>query len=804
MNVLLRDLRYALRTLARSPAFTLVAVATLALGIGANTAIFSVVHALLLRPLPYGHSDRLGMVWLDNRRLGLHEDLMSYPIFEDWKKNQAFEAMSAFTLSSATLTGGEEPERIPTAPVAADFFSTLGVRPLLGRAFTVEEDQPGRDRVAVLSHGLWVRRLGADPAAIGRTIELDGRSVTVIGVMPADFRFPEKTTELWTPLALDNRIRNARYAFWMRVVGRIKPGVTWDQARAEMARVGAALERQYSEMAGYGAWVVPLRTQLVGNVRLPLLVLTGAVAIVLLITCANVANLLLARAATREREIAVRVAVGAGRARLVRQLLTESVLLATVAGGLGLLFAHWGVTALAAAAPQDMPGLDQVRTDATVLAFTLLVSLATGVLFGLAPAVHATTGDLAEALKEGGRAHTGGIAGRHLRHALVVGEIALAVVLLAGAALLIRSFVHLRGVDPGFHAERVLTMQMVVSRSKYPEGPQVAAFYRQLLERVARIPGVSAAGAVSTLLLGVTPNSASFTIEGRPPVPEAEQIEATIDTVSPGFFSAMGVPLLKGRFFTDADGPDSKRVVLINETMARRFWPDEDPVGRRFTFGRARPDSRWLTIAGVVGDMKRQGLDRLARSETFLPHAQSPRRGMLLLFRTSTDPAALAATIRREIRALDRDQPLSAAATLDQVLGQTVAHRRFQMGLLGLFAALALALAAIGIYGVMHYAVVQRTPEFGIRLALGAGASDVLWLVLRQGLGLAVAGLAIGLAGALALTRVMTSLLFGVRPGDPATLAGVAVVLIAVALGACYLPSRQASRVNPITALRWE
>ncbi|MBI1791262.1 MAG: ABC transporter permease, partial [Acidobacteria bacterium] len=552
-------------------------------------------------------------------------------------------------------------------------------------------------------------------------------------------------------------------------------------------------------------WVVPLHTQLVGNLRPALLMLFAAVVSVLLIACANVANLLLARAASREREIAVRAALGAGRGRLIRQLLTESAVLGLVAGALGLGLAVWGVDAITRLGPRDMPGLDDIRADSRVLAFTFLISLATGIVFGLLPAFAATRLDLSESLKEGGRAATAGPGGRRLRQALVVAEIAAAVVLVAGAGLLIRSFAKLRAVDPGFRPERLLTMKRVVSQSTHREGPQVAALYQQILDRLAQLPGVESAGMVSDLFLSKTPNSGNFSIEGRPPVPIEQQIEATLDAVSPAYFAAMGVPLLKGRFFDQRDGANSPPVVLINDTMARRFWPGEDPVGKRFTFGSSPgPNPRWLTVAGVVGDMRRQGLDQAARCETFLPHALRPRRGMTLVVRTRSEPAQAIASVRSLIRSIAPDQPLFAMAAMEELLGESVAQRRFHMVLLGVFSALALALAAIGIYGVMHYAVVQRTPEIGIRIALGARPADVLRLVLRQGLNLTLTGLAVGLIAALAFTRLMSTLLFGVAPGDPATFAGVGLLLAAVALAASYVPSRRASRVDPMEALRHE
>ncbi|MGH9660518.1 MAG: ABC transporter permease, partial [Bryobacteraceae bacterium] len=744
------------------------------------------------------------MVWLDNRRLALKEDLMSYPVYEDWKNNQVFAAMTPFTPNGATLTGGDEPEGIDGARVEPEFFSVLGASPRLGRVFTADEIVPGRDAVVILGHSLWMRRFGGDPGVLGKTLEMNNRSLTVVGVMPEGFRFPARKSEFWIPLALPPQAKQSRGGFFLSIVARIKPDVALDAVRAEMNGIGRRLEQQYPNMAGYGVHVVPLHEQLVGNVRPALRLLFAAVLAVLLIGCANVANLLLARAATREREIAVRAALGAGRARLIRQLLAESAILALVAGAFGLLLAVWGTRLIGALGPRDMPGIDDIRVDVPVLAFNLVISLATGIVFGLLPALRTSRADLSESLKEGGRAHTSGPAGRRLRHAIVIAEIAAAVVLVAGAGLLIRSFLTLRALDPGYRPENVLSVRMNLARAAYSDRTRVTAFYQQFLDRLRSISGVESAALIRNFFLSRTPNSGTFTVEGKPPIPEDQRTEATIDAVSPGFFAAMRVPLLRGRDFDARDHFDAPRVAIINDTFARRFWPGEDPVGQRFTFGNPGPNTRWITVAGVAGDMRRQGLEKTARVETFLPHAQNPGPSMTLVVR-GPDTARLASLVRGEIHALDRKNILILeSAPLVNLIGDSVAQRRFQMLCLALFAGLALALAAVGIYSVMYYTVIQRTQEIGVRMALGAASSDVLRLVLLQGIALSAAGLALGLAAAFAVTRLISSLLYGITPADPLTFAGVPVVLILVALAASYIPARRAARVDPIIALRYE
>jgi len=806
METLWQDLRFGLRMSLKHPGFIAAVVLALALGIGANTVIFSVVNAILLNPLPYPHPDRLVMVWLDNKRLGLDQDWHSYPNYADYRdQNKVFEKLAAFNDRRFNLTGEGEPERIIGAWATANFFAVMGVEPVMGRAFTVEEEEPGRDQVVVIGYGLWQRRFGSDPKIVGQTISLNGAPRTVVGVMPAHFRFPSKEAEMWVPLALSANGKNARGGFSLKSIGRLKPGITITQARADLGTIASRLEQQYPDMlSGYGVNLVPLYEQVVGKIRPALLVLLGAVGFVLLIACANVANLLLARAAVREREIAVRMALGAGRARLIRQLLTESALLAVLGGAAGLLIAEWGLKVLLALSPADIPRLDQIKIDGRVLAFTLAVSLLTGLIFGLAPALQSSKLDLNESLKEGGRSATGGLRGRRIRGVLVVAEVALSLVLLIGAGLMIKSFLRLQQVNLGFNPDRLLTMRVDLAGSKYREGPKAVAFYQQLLGRVATLPGVQAVGAISDIFLSSTPNSANFSIEGRPEVPPAQRIETPIDQVSANYFQVMGTPLLKGRLFDEHDANEAPRVAIINDTFARRFFPDEDPLGKRFKFGGVNSQAPWMTIVGVVADVRRTGFDAEVRCETFLPLAQSPSRSMTLVLRTAADPLSLAKSARAAVWAIDKDQPVYSLRTMEQLLREMIAQRRLNMLLLGIFSVISLVLAAVGIYAIISYSVTERTHEIGIRLTLGAERRDILRLVVGQGMLLALLGVAIGLAAAFALTRLMSSLLYGVSATDPVTFGGISLLLVLIALVASYIPARRAMRVDPMVALRYE
>ncbi|HEU4631291.1 MAG TPA: ABC transporter permease, partial [Gemmatimonadaceae bacterium] len=811
MSELLQDLRYGWRGLLRSPGFTIVAVLTLALGIGATTAIFSVVDAVVLRPLPYPDAERITMVWMDNQRMGMHEDIHSWPNYAAYRdQNHTFTDIAAYVPAGFNLTGACdggacEPERVVAAASTADLFAVLGVGPRLGRAFTAAEEEPGSDDVAVISHGLWTRLFAGDPGVIGRTIRLNGRERTVVGVMPPGFAFPSPETQLWVPLAMSAEDKAVRFAFGLYAVGRRAPGVSLERARADMATIAQRLVAEYPGMEGLGVNLVPLPDQVVGKtLRTALWVMLGAVAAVLLIGCANIANLMLSRAAAREREVGVRLALGAGRGRLVRQLLTESVLLAAIGGVVGVALAWVGLRLIVGLAPADMPRMDGVRIDGFVLAVAALVVLATGLIFGLAPALQLSRPDLAAALREGGRGGTGQ-RGHRMRRLLAGAQVALVVVLLTGAGLLMRSFVQLQQVQLGFRPDHLLTMQLALPAAKYQEPQQRLAFYQALLERLRTVPGVQGVGAITDIFLSNTPRSTVFTIEGRTPTPEEENIEIPLDAVTADYFRTMGIRLLEGRTFTAQDGPDAPPVVIVNENMARRFWPGESAIGKRFRYGTGDDNpAPWLTIVGVVADMRRTGYDKPVRYETFLPIGQYTPGRLTFVVRTVGEPLALARAVRAEVRHVDPDQPVYQLESMDQRLSAMVAQRRFSMALLGMFAGLALVLGLVGVYGVTSYLVAQRTREVGLRLALGAEPRSVVRMVIRQGMTTAAAGIGVGLVGALLATRLMAGLLYGVRPGDAATLAAVTALLAAATFVANYLPARRASRVDPLVALREE
>jgi len=809
---LAQDLRYGLRTLAKNPGFTAVAVLTLALGIGANTAIFSILNAVVLRPLPYKDPGRLAVLWTDNMRQNLHEERTSYPNFEDWtKQNQVFEDMAFCSSFTVNLTGGDQPERIVAARVTSNLFSMVGVSPILGHTFT-PQDEAHANRVIVLSYGLWQRRFGSSHEVLGKRLEIDGAPAVVIGVMPPLFQLPGSDVQFWEPHATFpgwNQTRFERGVPSGYVVGRLKPGVTFREAQRDMNIVGSRLARQYPELAsstdffGFAVNVVPLSVQITGKqIRLALWLLFAAVVLVLLIACANVANLLLARGARRQRQLAVRAALGAGRGRLVRQLLTESVLLSFASGVLGLALATLGARTLVRLAPQDVPRLEQVGIDPAVFAFALGLSMFTGVLSGLAPAWKVSKRDLQESLKNGARGLAGGIAVRRTHGLLVISEYALAVVLLAGTGLLIRSLLRVQAVNPGFRPERVLIARVVQSSIK-PEA-QWPELYPQALARVKSIPGVQAAGAIDNFFFQsnpddtIIPEGQTFAASGK----GAEQVMD--DGVSKDYFRAVGVPLLKGRFFSEQDGPNSPRVAIINQTLARRFWPSEDPIGKRFRFGFQKPTDPWTSVVGVVGDMRREGLTRVPVSQAFLPLTQDPARGMDFVVRAASDPLKFAASVRSAIASVDNTVPIFNVATLDGKVHEQTAAMRFETALLGVFSALAMLLSAIGIYGITRYSVAQRTHEIGVRMALGARCADVLTLVLGQALQLTLAGVGIGLLGAVVLTRFLSSLLYEVKSTDLMTYVIVSLTLSAVALTACYIPARRATKVDPMVALRYE
>ncbi|HEX5736618.1 MAG TPA: ABC transporter permease [Blastocatellia bacterium] len=818
MNTLLRDLRYAVRMLAKRPAFTVVAVLALALGIGANTAIFSVVNAVLLRPMPYENPDQLIMLWETNPRLQLGFDEVSVAPanYVDWKnQNSVFEQLAAFWPSTYNITDAGQPERLEGVEVSSDLFSLLGVQAARGRTFSKGEDELGNHRVVVVSHGLWQRRFASDPELINRTIKLNGEEFTVVGVMPEGFQFPRRTElpaqyrffppqpELWTPLAFTPaRIQN-RGTHNIAVMGRLKSGVTIDQARAEMSSIASHLAEQYPRTnRGFDVLLTPLHDQAVGRVKPALLILFSAVGLVLMIACANVANLLLARAATRKKEVAIRTALGAGRRRLVRQFLTESVLLAFVSGILGLLLALWGIDILLALAPENLPRLHEVSLDIYVLGFTLLVSLVVGVAFGLAPAYQASKPDLTEALKEGARGSAVSIVRNRTRSLLVVAEIALSLVLLVGAGLLIKSFIKLQQVDPGFNPERVFTIDIALPDATYPEADRQLAFFDQALDKIAALPGVESAAISTSIPFSGSENSTSFSVEGSPPADQIPQADYAM--IGPGFFNTMGIPFVRGRDFTERDNREAPQVVIVSKSLAEQFFPGADAIGKRLNISLSSEGPRPSEIVGIVGDVKYSALNAEQIPALYLPHKQFPGGFVYVVVRSASDPSSLAASVRGEVWTIDKNLPVSSLQTMEQLIATSVASQRFNMLLLVIFAAVALVLAAVGIYGVMSYSVTQRTHEIGIRMALGAQAVDVLALVVRQGMGLAFAGVGVGLCAAFVLTRFMQSLLFGVAATDAATFILISLLLTAVAIMASYFPARRATRVDPLVALRYE
>jgi putative ABC transport system permease protein len=800
METLSQDIRYGIRMLFKNPGFTVVAVVALALGIGANAAIFSVVNTVLLRPLPYDDPDRL-MVLRETKLPQFPEFSVSPGNFLDWQKqNTVFEKIAAIQGAAFNLSGAGEPERFRGARISAGLFEMLGVKPAQGRAFLDEEDQAGHNNVVILSQGLWKRRFGGDPNILGQGITLNATSYTVIGIMPPDFGLPDRETDMWTPVAFSAQQAQQHGAHYISVIGRLKPGVTVDQAQMEMSGIAGRLAEQYPDSnTGWDVKISPMQEYDVRDMKSALLVLLGAVALVLLIACANVTNLLLARATARQKEVAIRTALGASRWRIARQLLTESVLLSIVGGGVGLLLAVWGMGSLLALAPQDLPRVKDVALDSRALGFTLLVTLLTGVIFGLAPALQASKPNLNETLKEGGRGSTGGH--HRVRSSLVISEVALALVLLVCAGLMIRSFLRLQQVSPGFNPSNALAVAVSLPGKKYPEGDQQAAFFTQLVEKVAALPTVQAVGVTQSLPIQ-SDYVLGFNIQGRPPDPPGEDVSTNYYAVSPDYFKAMGIPLLRGRLFTELDRKDAPRVAVINETMAKKFFPDEDPIGKHINV--TNGPERFREIVGIVSDVKQYGLDQPTTAQTYEPYLQTPFSGMTLIVRTEGNPTNLSAAIRDQVLAVDKDQPVSRIRPLDQIVSDSVSKQRFSMTLLGVFAVLALILAAVGLYGVMSYAVTQRTHEIGIRMALGASAGDVLRLVVGQGMMLALIGIGIGLIASFGLTRVMASLLFGVSATDPMTFIAISVVLAGVTLVACAVPARRALKVDPMIALRYE
>ena len=812
MRSFVQDLRYAVRSLVKQPCFTIVALVTLALGIGANTAIFGVVNAVLLRPLPYREPPRVVMMW--SHWINWNRTWLSEPELADYRAQaSSLEDVSAFQYTSFNLTGIVEPQRVRAATVQASLFDALGVQPILGRVFTADEDRPGRARVALLGEPLWRAQFGADPSIVGRTIELDGAPYTVLGVMPAAAKLPidfatRATTDLWVPIALGAPDPNDRGNHGLFALARLKPGATLEQAQAEIDTITRGFRQAYPGLYDreFGLTLVTAPSQVFGEIRPALVVLLLAVGLVLLIACANVANLLLARADARQKEIAIRIVLGAGRARLVRQLLTESLALAGAGAALGVGVAWALVRLLAGLDPLKIPRVADVAIDARVLAFTAAAAVATGVLFGLAPALRASGADPQPALKAGGRDSRGG--GAWLRRGLVVGEIAASVVLVAAAALMARSFVKLLDVRAGFNPSHVLTLRTSLPDARYPTGTSMGNAYRAIGARLRAILGVDAAGAVTGLPLASTRGDWRIVIEGRP-VRGHIPLAADWQVITPGYFEALGTPLAAGRFFDDRDLPGSLPVVIVNETMAATFWPGENALGRRFTMGR---NDRWLTIVGLVSDVHHRGLDEPARPELYRPHAQFRFGGtdagavpaMTWVLRTRQAPESIASAVRAAVRDVDAGLGISDVMTMDEVVADSTSDRRLNLLLFALLGGLALALASVGVYGVVAYSVGERTHEIGVRMAIGARAADVERMVLTDGLRLAAAGVALGSALALALTRLIRGLLFEVSATDPATFVAVAAGLIVVAMLASYVPARRATRVDPMTAIRGE
>ena len=812
MDRLLDDLRHGLRRLVRAPAFTVVALLTLALGIGANTAIFSLVKTVLLRPLPYRDPGRLIVVWAA-RDKGETTWLSAPEIISYGAERAAFADVAAYFGTSANLTGGDQPERVIAAAVTPNLFATLGVRAQVGRLFLATDSAAAITDQVVLGHGLWQRRFGGRTDIVGQTIQLNGRARTVVGIAPASFKLPldfsdDRPSELWIPLDLAPQA--AQWGDHSYIgVARLAPGVTPETATAAMV----ALERRWMSDGSWhnrdlsGRRALPMADLIVGDVRYALWILLGSVGVILLIACANVANLMLARSDDRHREIAVRTALGASRGGIVRQLLTESVLLSTIGGVAGIALAYGGLRAMLALDPPGIPRVEDVALDAGVLGFTLVLAVLTGLIFGAAPAIQLARPDVQGALKEGGRTGTAGLARQRFRDSLAAAQMALSVVLLISAMLLVRSFVQLRSIDLGFRAQRALTLRTTLPQATYPGPAEVIGFHRTLRQRLAELPGVRAVGATRLLPLTGTIGDWSITLEGRPRVP-GENPNGDWQVVTPGYFESMGVRLVRGRFIADSDHENAPVVAVINETMAARYWPNEDAIGKRFHIG--TNDQPWITVVGIIGRVRHNAVTETQRAEMYVPHAQwaaagaSPPRGMTYVLRTAGDPMAVLGYARETVRALDPTIPLADIRTLDAVASDALSQPRFTTQLLALFAALALTLAAIGIYGVISLLVARRRQEIGIRMALGARPRSILSMVMRRGMLLAGVGVLVGVAAALVLTRLLTSLLYGVTPFDLATFALVPTLLALVALAACSIPALRAAAVNPIVALREE
>ena len=805
------DFRFAFRQLRKSPGFTFIVVLTLALGIGANTAIFTIVNAVFLEKLPYRDANRIAVIWETNADRPGHSNVVSPANFIRWKERAtAFESLAAYAETRANLTDGGNPEELIAQNVTAEYFSVIGVGPFLGRAFSAEESANPKSHVVILSYELWQRRFGSDQSIIGRSIQLNGNPQTVIGVMPAGVRLflkagslVNKPADFWWPYVLGPEARQPMGRY-LSVIGRLKPGVTMETARRDMNMISTSLTAELPAFdTGWGIKLVPLREELSDELRPALLLLSGAVAFVLLIACANVANLLLARGAARRHEMAIRTALGGTRAQIIKQLLVESLTLGILGGLFSLLVAQWSLALLEALSPVDLTAVGHLSLSYPVLAFTGAVSILTALTCGLASAFEGSREDVQQTLVQGGRQIGGGLYHRRLRHAFVIGEIALAVVLLVGAGLMLRSFASMRQVDPGFDSMNVLTMRMQLPRAKYPDDSARIRFFRELIVRVAAVPGVQAAGAVSYLPMAGLGAGTSFTIEGQPPSAPGQDKTTAVTVCENGFFRTLKIPLLRGRLFTEQEMQEKRDVVIINEALAHRYFPDQDPIGKRVTIDMTDRDVP-TEIIGIVGNTKAVDLVTPAQPESFWPHPQLAYNLMTLTVRTAGNPLGSARAIEAEIHALDKDQPVSDVRTMEQWVAKSLAQTRFSSLLLVTFAGLALVLAAVGIYGVMSYAVSQRTSEIGVRLAVGAEGKDILKMIVWDGVRLAGAGLAIGLVLAIALSRTLTSLLFQTMAADPLTYAFVTTVLGTVALLASYVPARRASRIPLVQALRYQ
>jgi putative ABC transport system permease protein len=812
MDNLIQDIRYAARVLAKSPGFTIIAIITLALGVGANTAIFSVVNTVLLRPLPYNEPDRLVTVWESSKPRNLEHSQASPVTFTEWREQtHLFESIAGWWYPQINLTGGDgEPERVRTIDTTYAFFDVLRAQPLLGRTFLAGEDRPGGERIAVIGYGLWQRRFGSDPNVIGQAVTLDGGRYTIIGVMPQGFKYPEET-EVWRPLGWDPA-RHSRNARFFEVVARLKEGVSPEQAQSEMSALAGRIAQEHPQSnSDWDVSIISLHDQIVGNYQTSLWIMLGAVGFVLLIACANVANLLLARAEAREKEVCIRLALGAGRLRLIRQFLVESALLSLAGSAVGLALAYFGGNLLMQYNPVKVPNLNDVTINGRVLLFTLGVAMITGLVFGLVPALHASRTDLNRTLKEGGRDSKASSGGRRIRSTLVVAEIAIALVLLVGAGLMLRSFFRLQEIDTGFNSESVLTFNLQLPFASYQDWRKVPEFYTQLLDRIEALPGVKSADATGFLPLqsGWRMN---FNVVGRQPSAADEELRVQYHQVSPGYFQTLGIPLISGREFQREEDATRPGVAIISQALARSLFPDEDPIGKRVSnisrgigpLARYLPQVNEAEIIGIVGDVKNNGIKSATEMAIYFPQSQFAYRSMNVVVRTQSNPMSIVGAVRNAVWSLDSNMPISNMKTMEQTLSDSIAPQRFTLTLLGLFAALSLALAGVGIYGVMSYTTAQRTREVGVRMALGASRSDITSLVMKQVVTLAATGVAIGLAGAFGLTRLMATLIFGVSATDPLAFTAVSMLLAGVALLAGYIPAYRATKVDPMTALRYE